>query len=178
VALSDLIPKFLDSYDRQARLYPGLLVLAPLAVLLVALYGSANILATSVLTILGFCGGAYALGRVARDAGKRIQDDMFRKWGGAPSTQLLRLRDSHFDVHTKERYHRTLAKCLGKTFPDRETENADPAAADELYRAGVLWVINATRDAKAFPLVFKENVAFGFHRNTFGLRRLAARGRS
>ena len=168
--MSDFIPKFLDPYDRPARLYPGLLVFAPLAVLLVSFYGMAQIIASSIVSILGFCGVAYALGRVARDAGKRIQDKLFAKWGGAPTIQMLRHRDTLIDIHTKERFHEVLSQGIGKTMPSTETELADPVAADELYRAATVWLISQTRNAKEFPLVFKENVAFGFHRNALGMR--------
>ncbi len=169
--LSNFIPKFLsDPYDRPARLYPSLLAFLPAAVLLVCLFGSTHFLASVVLPILGFCGSGYVLGRISRDAGKRIQDKLFAKWGGAPTTQLLRFRDPTFDAHTKERFHNTLAKGLGKALPTAEAERLDPLAADELYRAATVWLIGQTRDTKKFPLVFKENVAFGFHRNSLGVR--------
>lgn len=161
---------FLDSYDRPARLYPAFLVLIPLAVQLVCLYGTANILASSVLSILAFSGVAYVLGRFARDAGKSKQEQFFTKWGGAPTTQLLRHRNERIDVHTKERFHRILSAGLGKTLPSAEQERADPKAADDLYRAATAWLIGRTRDTKRYPLVFKENVAFGFQRNALGLR--------
>jgi hypothetical protein len=171
MAPSDFIPKFLsDPYDRPARLYPGLLVVLPLAVLLTGLYGSTHNPASVVLPVLGFCGTGYLLGRLSRDAGKRIQDRLFTNWGGAPTIQLLRFRNPFFDTHTKERFHNTLAKGVGKPFPTRNAETRGPAAADELYRAGTTWLIGQTRDSKKFPLVFKENVAFGFHRNCLGMR--------
>lgn len=170
MGLNDFVGKFIDPYDRPARLYPGLLVFAPVAVLLVCLYGKDNILTSSILSVLGFCGVAYALSRIARDAGKRLQDDLFQKWGGAPTTQLLRHRDSRIDIHTKERFHSIISKGLGKRMPSPESESADPQAADELYRAATMWLIDKTRDKKTFPLVFKELVAFGFHRNVLGLR--------
>jgi len=171
MAFSDFIPKFLsDAYDRPARLYPGLLVVLPLAVLLAGLYGTTHNPASVVLPVLGFCGGGYLLGRLSRDAGKRIQDRVFAKWGGAPTTQLLRYSNAVFDEHTKERCRNALSKGIRKSFPTREAEQLDPVAADELYRAGTTWLIGQTRNTKLFPLVFKENVAFGFHRNCLGVR--------
>jgi len=161
---------FLDPYDRPARLYPSLLVFVPLAVLLVCLYGEENILASSTLSILAFCGVAYAFSRFARNTGKRLQEKLFIEWGGAPTTQLLRHRDLRIDMHTKQRYHHVLSSGLGKQMPSIEDECANPAAADELYRAAAFWLITQTRDIKTFPLIFKENVAFGFQRNALGLR--------
>lgn len=169
--LPHFLPKGLfDPYDRPARLYPGLLALMPLPVLLLGLYGPAYPWISGPLSIVSFCGGGYLLGRISRDAGKRLQDRLFTKWGGAPTTQLLRFRDPLFDRHTKERFHRILAVGLGKSMPTADEELADPVAADEAYRAASMWLIGQTRDAKAFPLVFKENIAFGFQRNSLGIR--------
>jgi len=146
------------------------MIMSPVAVLVVALYASEKALIWGGVALVASCGGSYVLSRAVRDAGKRLQDELFKKWGGAPVTQLLRHRDQHFDAHTKERFHKALSKGLGKKMPTAASETADPAAADELYRAAAVWMINQTRDAKRFPLVFKENVAFGFHRNSVGVR--------
>jgi hypothetical protein len=169
---SSLLPKALfDPYDRPARLYPGLLALMPIPVVLVCLYGSSHPWTTGTLSILSFCGGGYLLGRISRDAGIRLQDGLFTKWGGAPTTQVLRFRDLTFDAHTKERYHAVLSKGIGKSLPTAEQEASDPAAADELYRAATAWLKEQRRDTKKFPLIFKENIAFGFQRNSLGIRR-------
>lgn len=168
--MTDFFQRVSDPYERAARLYPALLVLLPLPVLLVCLYGTKSLFASTVLAILSTCGTAYALGRTARDAGNRLEPGLFAKWGGAPTTQLLRHSDARFDPHTKERYHHVLAKALGKALPSRDQEAADPPAADDLYRAGTLWLIGRTSDAKRYPEVFRENIAFGFQRNALGLR--------
>ncbi len=169
--MTDIFAKLFDPYERQARLYPSLLVVAPVAVVFACLPLPGNSWGSTLVSVLVGCGAAYALGRIARDAGKRLQDELFSKWGGAPTTQLLRHSDSVIDAHTKSRYHKVLSKGIGKTLPAPETEAADPKAADDLYRAGTTWLLGQTRDTKAFPLVFKENIAFGFQRNALGLRR-------
>jgi hypothetical protein len=142
----------------------------PFAVTLVCLYGSVHPWLSSSLSVLAFCGAGFIVGRASRDAGKRIQDTLFAKWGGAPTTQLLRFRNSGFDIHTKQRFHAAISKGLGKALPMPEQESTDPAGADELYRAGTTWLIGQTRNIRTFPLVLKENVAFGFHRNSLGIR--------
>lgn len=171
MGVTDIFAKLFDPYERQARLYPGLLVVAPVAVVFVCLAAPGNLWGSTLVSVLVACGAAYALGRVARDAGKRLQDELFAKWGGAPTTQVLRHSDSVIDAHTKARYHKVLSKGIGKTLPTQEAEVADPRAADDFYRAGTTWLLGQTRDTKAFPLVFKENIAFGFQRNALGLRR-------
>jgi hypothetical protein len=162
----------LDRYDRTARLWPALLTLAPAIVLFDCLFGAKNPVTSSIVSILATCGGGYALSRIARNAGKRIQDDLYKKWGGAPTTQLLRHRDKHIDVHTKERLHAILSKALKKPFPKSTDEQSDPDAADELYRASTTWLIGQTRGKPAFAHVQRENIAFGFQRNMLGLQSL------
>ena len=168
--LESMSKMFLDAYERPARLLPALLVLLPVPVLVVCFFGSVKIVATSAISVIAYCGAGYALARIARNAGKGIQDRLFVKWGGAPTTQLLRHSNKHFDAHTKERFHAVLSAGLGKVLPNPTSELAEPAAADELYRAAAIWLIGQTRDTKRFPLVFKENVSFGFHRNALGVR--------
>jgi hypothetical protein len=159
-----------DVYDRPARLYPGLIALSPLAVMILCLYGQQRVLVSSLIMLAASCGCSYALMRIVRNAGQRLQNSLFVSWGGAPTTQLLRHSNNHFDIHTKERFHKALSKGIGKKFPTPATEASDPLAADELYRAAAVWLIGQTRDAKQFPLVFKENVAFGFQRNVLGIK--------
>lgn len=171
MVVPDIFTKLFDPYERQARLYPGLLVVAPVAVVVVCLAAPGNLWGSTLVSVLVGCGAAYALGRVARDAGKRLQADLFAKWGGAPTTQVLRHSDSVIDAHTKARYHKVLSQGIGKALPAPEAEAADPKAADDFYRAGTTWLLGQTRDTKVFPLVFKENIAFGFQRNALGLRR-------
>jgi len=159
---------FLDPYDRPARLLPALLAILPIPVLLVCVFDSAG---TVVVSVLGYCGAGFGLARFARNAGKKRQRELFAKWGGAPTTQLLRHSNQHFNPITKQRYHEVLSKGIGHQLPDTlQEEQANPKAADDLYEAATEWLIDQTRDQKEFPLVFKENIAFGFHRNALGVR--------
>lgn len=169
----EIISKLIDPYDRQARLYPALIAIAPMLVFFACFYGEKLTMWSSIGSILVGCGALYLLASVARNAGKRIEEVLFEEWGGKPTTQLLRHRDATINAITKERYHAVLSKGIGKPFPNMANEQHDPAAADVLYQAGVHWLIENTRNTKTFGLLFKENIAYGFHRNMAGLRSLA-----
>ena len=54
--------------------------------------------------------------------------------------------------------------------PTAEDERTDPEAADKVYEAATRTVISMTRDRDRFPLVYKENVNYGFRRNLWGLK--------
>ncbi len=162
--------KFLDVYDWRARALPALLCLLPALVVLLIVYPDSATWQQGALTLLVSCGFFFVLTRIARDAGKRIQDQLFNAWGGAPTTQLLQHRNGIVDVHTKQALHERLAALTGLTFPTATEERDGPASADEIYRAAAVWLIKRTRDTRCFPLLFKENIHFGFQRNALGLR--------
>jgi hypothetical protein len=63
-----------------------------------------------------------------------------------------------------------MGKLLGVPFPSAKDETADPGKADDTYQAAVRLLIDKRRDTKKYPLVFKENVTYGFCRNLLGLR--------
>ena len=172
MALDDLVAKVTDPYERQARLYPALLALLPLLSLIMLLYGTKATALSGAVTVAVSCGGLYLTTNLCRELGKRLEETLYREWGGKPTTQLLRHRDKTIEGVTKRRYHSFLAAKINEAFPDKDQELNDPAAADEVYQSGVRWLLNHTRpdDGKKFDLLLKENVAYGFRRNALGMK--------
>src|SRR5256885_15055345 len=95
----------MDSYERKARLYPALLLVAPVVTTGAAVLGTT----ISVLQALGAAvvagGGAFLLSQLGRDAGKEREAGLFDRWGGLPSVAIFRHRDRRLDPVTKARYH-------------------------------------------------------------------------
>ncbi len=172
--IDDVVAKVTDPYDRQARLYPALLALLPLFAVVALLYGPKASALTGAVTIAVSCGGLYLMTNVCRELGGRLEKDLYREWGGKPSTQLLRHRVSTIEAVTKRRYHAILAAKINAPFPDPEQEASKPEVADETYQSGVSWLLGHTRpeDGKKFDLLFKENIAYGFRRNALGTKPL------
>ena len=168
----DLVAKVTDPYERPARLYPALLALLPLLALVMLLHGPNATALTRVVTVAVSCGGLYLTTNLCRELGKRLEEKLYLKWGGKPTTQLLRHRDKTIEAVTKYRYHSFLAAKINAAFPDRDQEAKSPEAADEIYQSGVRWILNHTRpdDGKKFGLIFKENVSYGFRRNALGVK--------
>jgi len=175
MTLDDVVSKVTDPYDRQARLYPALLCLLPLVALIALLYAPYVSAMTGVVSMAISCGGLFLMTNICREMGKRLEEKLFREWGGKPTTQLLRHRDSAIDSVTKRRYHAFLGTKINTVFPDAEQERTDPAAADEVYQSGARWLLDHTRpDAgKQFDLLFRENVTYGFRRNALGAKLFA-----
>jgi hypothetical protein len=160
-----------DSYERKARLYPALLLIAPVVATGAAILAAQT---SAIQTLAGVgvaCGGAFLLTQLARDAGKKGENALFEKWGGVPSVAIFRHRDGTLDAITKARYHARLAACVqGTKAPSADDEGADQGAADSVYTAWSSYLRAATRDTKKYSLLFKENVNYGFRRNVWGLR--------
>lgn len=160
-----------ERYDREARLYPALLLIAPEVATGVALF-SAKLsgLQSFGAALVGF-GGAFLLTQLARDAGKNREPLLYQLWGGMPSVLIFRHAHKRFDSITKARYHKKLATLVkGGKSPSPEEERTDPVAADEVYSAWSHYLRSNTRDAKKYPLLFQENVSYGYRRNVWGLR--------
>ena len=175
MTLDDIVSKVTDPYDRQARLHPALLCLLPLLALIALLYAPNVSALTGVVTLAVSCGGLFLMTNICREMGKRLEEQLFREWGGKPTTQLLRHRDGVIDSVSKRRYHLFLAAKINTPFPDAEQEKSDPVKADEAYVSAGRWLLDHTRpDAeKQFDLLFRDNITYGFRRNALGVRPLA-----
>jgi hypothetical protein len=161
-----------DAYTYRARLLPALLTLLPVFVTVMILYPAVyNATGAAVASLAVGCGVLAFLTHIARTRGRSAEERLIRAWGGQPSTCMLRHGDASLDPHTKGRYHSFLAaRVPGLRMPGPETERSDPAAADAVYRSGVSWLLEFARDKSRYPLVYAENVSYGFRRNLYGLK--------
>lgn len=169
------LDRFLDRYNRQARLYPALLAFLPAILTLVIRYPpllTSNATAT-VMTLSISCGLLFLLTTVARSRGKIAERRLLKKWGGWPTTLWLRHSDTNLPPQTKARYHAALIKHVpGLNLPTADEERVNPIeVADNAYRSAVEWLKEYCRTHDC-PLVEKENAEYGFRRNLRGLRPL------
>lgn len=161
----------MDSYERKARLYPALLLVAPVFTTAVIVLGVEMSVLKSIAAVVVAFGGTFLLSQLARDAGKNREEGLFERWGGLPSATIFRHRDRRLDSITKARYHAKLAGLVdGTKAVTTAGEEADPSAADRIYIAWSNYLRVNTRDTRKYPLIFKENVNYGFRRNLWGLR--------
>ena len=160
-----------DTYTLQARLMPAYLTLLPIGVGLQVWLPEEAILERLATIIVSPAPIALLLSQLGRDRGYMLQKQLWADWGGAPTTQLLRHRGESQNPVTRELNRMNIRRL----FPDLHVptageEAADPAAADHNYEAATKKLISMTRDRNRFPLVYKENVNYGFRRNLWGLK--------
>jgi len=163
------LPLRVDEYDLRARLFPGMIVTLPLFVGAFALWPALRKPTGLGLGAVVEAALLFWIMRIARDRGKRIEVDLFLKWGGRPTTLLLRWRNEEIDPITKLRYHQMLAKLISTPFPSANLEQHDPDSADVVYESGVRGLLEKRR-SKTYRLIFEENCNYGFARNLYGLR--------
>lgn len=168
-----IFPK-IDKYSLKARLYPAFIVLFPafiVSVYYITDFEKYRHYATA-LASLGFL--TFLLAQLGRDRGKKKETVLFNKWGGKPTTRLLRHSDNHLDPVTTKRYHELLSKLLtDMKLPTNRAEKSNIHQADYIYESCSKFLIAKTRDTEKFPLLFNENINYGFRRNLWGMKNLA-----
>src|SRR5699024_7366510 len=168
--VTSLISLWLDDYERQARLAPGVLALFPIAVVAVVYGLRSSPLATVLSPLLFLPGGPLLLAESVRHQGKGVQAKIRALWRGTPTPRKLRLR--HPAPHPARREALRGAGYFGTRVElrSRRAEKGNPQLADETIELAVSKLRNRTRDAKKFLLVKKENRSYGFQRNLYGIR--------
>lgn len=160
----------MDAYVWRARFQPALLVILPGALAGIAWFTGADTWPQALGSILVFAGVPTLLAELGRDRGKRMEVDLFRAWGGKPTTCALRWRSAENPV-ILERRHRKLQELLPDVqLPTLEEEVEDPDRADQVYEACAAFLRERTRDRSQFRLIFAENCSYGFRRNLWGMK--------
>lgn len=164
--------KYLDEYTIKARLYPIAITMLPLAIMVVSWQSNElSSMKTFIATIMSF-GGGILLTQLGRDSGKSKQKLLFEKWGGKPTTLLLRYSGTNTEEFV-DRLHRNISVAIPDiALPTKEEEMHDQDRADRMYDVAVNAIIELTRDNSKYSLLFKENCNYGFRRNLWGLKKL------
>ena len=165
--------KFFDTYSIRARLFPAIIAAAPALAALTLLiswksFGLSNLIATVGILVL-----LFAIADFSRARGRAIEGKLYAERGGIPSITMFRRNDGTIDAGSKDRYRTFLAVKLTVVSPSPADESEDQAAADAFYGQCGNWLRQNTRDTKKFPILFGENITYGFRRNLLGVKNLA-----
>lgn len=153
-----------DDYERNARIYPAVLLSIPI---MIACYSFSSLvnspaftkIASSSLVVLA---GVVLLSNVVRFFGRKIEPMIWEKWGGAPSTRFLRKED------------RTLGREIKDLFYQRVIQEAKidllNDLTDERIEQAFRFVRNVLHNKDKTGLWRKSNKEYGFARNLMGSR--------
>lgn len=160
----------MDKYSLNARIYPVVFLLLPLAIVGIS-YSIEFEKYIHILSSLGISSVLlYFMANVGRDAGYRKENALWESWGGMPSAQLLWFKNTTIDKYTKQRYHDKMQTLVQLNVENVDFETAELIDVIDIYRSWTKYIISKTRDTKKYSLQFKENVSYGFRRNLWGLR--------
>jgi hypothetical protein len=153
----------MDKYSIYARVYPVILVLLPITVIGVSL--SIDIvqyynIATTVGITIGF---SLLFSNISREFGKKKEKKLWEKWGGAPTSTILRQEDETIDSLTKKKVYLTMKELIPES--SAILKRNEPSEVSELYVSWTKYLNKKTSDSKKFPLIFKENINYAFRRN-------------
>jgi len=167
----DVLEKYFDHYVINARLKPAFFVVMPLAITTIAWCPEAQRIGGVIIAFMITFGVMAFLSNLVSNSGNELQLRLFKLWGGAPSTMILRHADTTLDSHTKKRYHRWLeARVPDLELPDASMELNTVDDADEVYISATNFLREFSRDKTKYPMVYSDNVAYGFSRNLLVMR--------
>lgn len=161
----------IDDYTLQARVAPVLLAVFPLSLYIASFFSSESIAIGLVTGLLAISGLGPLIAQLGRDSGRLKEAELYKEWGGKPTTRLFRFNGSDFDSLRVSALHKNMKSLLSDDSCDINEVDA-PEEADKLYSRWTDYLREATRDKVAFPVVYAENINYGFRRNLYGLKRV------
>lgn len=161
----------LDTYSLKARVYPCVIILLPCFLLSVIYITNIEVYSHYLTPFIGIGVFSFLLSQIGRDQGKKKESKLFKHWGGKPTNIILRHSNDYLDIHTKKRFHAKLEQVIPDIkIPTPEEEQENLIAADCIYDSCTKYLISRTRDTSKYPLLFKENINYGFRRNLWGMK--------
>lgn len=129
------LAKLFDTYSLRARVKPAAFIVLPIALSIITFYEPARSAGGALITFLTSFGVMSYTANQMSTRGNIAQKKLFNKWGGSPSTLLLRYRNDEIDVNTKLRYQKFLSKHISDyEVVTPEEEAAEPIITDCMLR--------------------------------------------
>ncbi len=160
-----------DAYEYRARVLPAILVALPIAVALWCTLSLKDItLGGSTATGIVSLAVVYILSTLVATKGKELEPLLVKKWGGLPSTIIMRWRDDRVGKDLKSKYHEAVKSFLNLPVSSAEEELADPLTADRRIEQAFGRVRGLLREHNPTGMWFRNNCDYGFQRNLLGCR--------
>ena len=114
--------KFFDYYELRARIFPTIIVSMPVFItVLCTTYDLSPVISTlsssAIWLVL-----IYALSFWVRHYGKKIEDSLWKKWNGPPSTRFIRWKDNKLNDEIKQGIHTAIKDYCDIQIMSREEE--------------------------------------------------------
>lgn len=165
----NVLPNIFDKYERNARLFPAVLLLLPVVVAVAAtLPVFEQAIAKYVTASIVLLAGAYAIMLMVRQGGRAIEPELWDSWEGAPSTRFMRWSDETFSDEWKKVAHKAVASALKIKLLSRKEEGEDKGKADKLISDAFAQVKSILKLEQPDGDHQVHNTEYGFTRNLLG----------
>lgn len=166
-----MLSEYFDEYSLNARIRPALLSLLPPTLTVHITFPALYELSVGLLSLVLVFGLLTAMASYVRYRGRKLEQHLYKTWGGKPTTYILRQNNDVIDGVTKKRYYSYFESNIdGWQVPSQEIEATATEAADSYYESAIKWLLERTRDKKMYSMIFKENMGYGFRRNCLGIK--------
>ena len=112
---------------------------------------------------------SYGLSMLLRSGGVVLQERLYNKWGGPPSTRFLRWSDETLSGQKKTLIHRKISKDFNIKILSPEDERIEPKEADRIIGDAFDSIREKVRTTKKTGKLWEvHNIEYGFYRNFLG----------
>lgn len=163
--------KYFDHYTIHARFLPVFFVSFPIVLTVFAWLPDAKTVFGGTITVLISFGVMSFLSIYVSNIGNDLQDKLFNKWQGAPTTLILLPNNETLDKFTKLRYFKWINHHKPDlSLPESIESYVHNSELTEKIKSSVNFLREYTRDKKKYEKIYRDNVAYGFSRNLVALR--------
>ena len=160
-----------DRYERKARLLPGLLLAAVPALTVGAVLQESVAWYTAASSAIGveFL-AAIVLGHFARARGRRAEDDLWKGWGGPPTTRWLRPWDQTCSEQQKAKWRGAIKRLTALSLPASIPQGGSQDDVDRVNADATRQLRYALRGKPEAAILATHNEDYGFVRNLCAVR--------
>ena len=151
---------------------PAFFSVLPYVLTMMAWCTNAKSIMGGTLTVLISFGVMAFISSLISNYGNKRQEKLYKLWGAAPSTLILRHSNQVLSKYTKARYYKWINNHIADfKMPSLEEEKNDPDDADQKYSSACDYLREFTRDKKKFSKIYRDLVAYGFARNLLSIQK-------
>ncbi|MGO9469253.1 MAG: hypothetical protein ACLQVF_34440 [Isosphaeraceae bacterium] len=160
-----------DRYEQRARLLPGLLLAAAPALTAGAVlqqFATWYAAASSAIGVEFLA--AIVLGQFARARGRRVEEVLWKAWGGPPTTRWLRPWDHTCSDQQKVKWRGAINRLTGLSLPASVPDGGSQDDVDRLNADATRQLRYALRGKPEAAMLATHNEEYGFARNLSAVR--------
>jgi len=113
---------------------------------------------------------AFLLGHLARARGRRVEEVLWKEWGGPPTTRWLRPWDNTCSDQQKSKWRAAIKKLTDLTLSASVREGSEQDDVDRVNNDAVRQLRYFLRGKPEAAMVATHNEDYGFARNLCGVR--------